>query len=87
MLDDVFGLVEHQETATFGLGFILRIKRQNDDADLIKAEAIAVARFKKNHIHWYVPHYTPSISQQDFLSKEYSCKTPTELRYTERSVL
>ena len=41
---------------------------------------------KIDHFHWYVPHYTPSIQQQSILSKQILSKTPTELRYVERSV-
>ena len=51
-----------------------------------RALAIADARTKIDHIHCYVPHYTPSIPQQAILSKHILCKTPTELRYNGRSV-
>ena len=51
-----------------------------------KAASIADAKNKMNHIHWYVPHYTPSIPQQGNLSKQFLSNTPTELRYIERSV-
>ena len=51
-----------------------------------KAAGIADARIKNDHIHWYIPHYTPPIEQQGFLSKQVLSKTPTELRYFERSV-
>ena len=46
----------------------------------------ADARIKIDHIHWHVAHYTPSIQQQSILSKHNLSKTPTELRYVERSV-
>ena len=51
-----------------------------------KAVALTDARIKIDHIHWYVPHYTPSIHKQDILSKQILSKTPTELRYVEMSV-
>ena len=41
---------------------------------------------KIDHIHWYVPHYTPSTQQQLNLSKKILNQTPTELRHFERSV-
>ena len=44
------------------------------------------AKFWKNAIEWYVPHYTPSISNQAILSKHFSSKVPTELQYLQRSV-
>ena len=48
--------------------------------------SLMLARLRIDHIHWYVPHYTPSIQQQSTLSKQFLSKTPTELRYVERSV-
>ena len=86
MLKDVFGYAELQEKATYGLGYKLALTRNKDDAVIDKANAIADARIKIDHIHWYVPHYTPSIQQQSTLSKQILSKTPTELRYVERSV-
>ena len=86
MPKDVFGFAEHQEKATYGLGYQLTVRRNKDDAVTDKAGGIADARIRIDHIHWYVPHYTPSIQQQSTLSKQILSKTPTELRYVERSV-
>ena len=86
MLKDVFGYAEHQEKATYGLGYKLTLTRNKDDAVIDKANGIADARIKIDHIHWYVLHYTPSIQQQSTLPKQILSKTPTELRYVERSV-
>ena len=86
LLKDVFGFAEHQEKHTYGLGYKLTLARNKDDAVIDKAGAIDDARIRIDHIHWYVPHYTPSIQQQSTLSKQILNKTPTELRYVERSV-
>ena len=86
MLKDVFGFAEHQEKGTYGLGYTLTLTRNKDDAVIDKVNGIADARIKIDHIHWYIPHYTPSIQQQSTLSKQILNKTPTELRYVERSV-
>ena len=86
MLEDVFGYAEHQEKATYGLGYKITLARNKDDSVIDKANGIADARIKIDHIHWYVPHYTPSIQQQSNLPKQILSKTPTELRYVERSV-
>ena len=86
VLKDVFGFAEHQEKATYGLGYKLILTRNQDDAVLDKAGGIADARISIDHIHWYVPHYTSSIQHQSTLSKQILSKTPTELRYVERSV-
>ena len=86
MLKDVFGLAEHQEKATNGLGYKLTLTINKDDAVIDKANAIADARIRIDHIHSYVQHFTPSIQQQSTLSKQILSKTPTELKYVERSV-
>ena len=84
MLKDVFCIAEHQEEATYGLGFKPTLTRNKDDAVINKAgPAIADARIKIDHIHWHVPHYTPSIQQQSIVSNQILSKTPTELRYVE----
>ena len=86
MLKDVFGFAEHQGKATYGLGYKLTLLGNKDDAVIDKAGGIADARIRIDHIYWYVPHYTPSIQQQSTLSKQILSKTPTELRFVERSV-
>ena len=86
MLKDVFGFAEHQEKASYGLGYKLTLTRNKDDAVIDKVNAIADARIRIDHIHWFVPHYTPSIQQQSTLSTQILSKTPTVLRYVEPSV-
>ena len=86
MLKDVFGSVEIQEKATYGLGCKLTPTR-NEDVDVLdKAVGIADAGIKIDHFHWFMLHYTLSIQQQGILSKQILSKTPTEFRYIERSV-
>ena len=72
--------------ATYAVGYKLTLLRITDEAVIDKAGDIADARIKNDHIHWYVPHFTFSIQQQGMLSKQILSKTPTELRYVERSV-
>ena len=86
MLKDVFAFAEHQEKATYGLGYKLTLKRNKDEAVIDEAGASADARNKIDHIHWYVPHYTPSIQHQSIISKQITSKPSTKLRYVERTV-
>ena len=79
MRKDVSGFVEHQEKAIYALGYTLTLTGNTDEAVLDKAAGIANARIKFDRMHWYVPHYTPSIPQQAMLSKQTLSKTPTEL--------
>ena len=51
-----------------------------------KGNAINIDKTKINAIEWYVPHYTPSISQHATLSEHILSRTPTELQYVERTV-
>ena len=86
MLKDVFGFAEGQEKSTYGLGYKLTLTRKKDEAVIDKVVGIAEVRIKIDHIHWYVPHYIPSMQQQAIMSNQILNKTPTELRYVERSV-
>ena len=86
MLKVVFGCAEGQGKAIFGLCYKLTLTRNKDEAVIDKVAGIADARIGIDHIHLYVPHYTPSMSQQAIMSKQILNKTQTELRYVERSV-
>ena len=86
MLKVLFGFAENQEKATYGFSSKLTLTRNKDEAVIDKAMGIADASFKLDHIHWYVAQYTPSIQQQSFLSNRIFKKTPTGLRYVQRSV-
>ena len=86
MLKDVFGFAEHQEKATYGLGYKLTLTGNEDEAVIDKVAGIAEAGIKVDHIHWYVPHCIPSVQQQGIISKQILKRTSTELRYVELSV-
>ena len=85
-LKDVFGFAEYQEKATYGLGYKLTLTRNTDNAVLKRGNAINNGKVKIIAIEWYVPHYTPSMQQQSTLSKEILNKTPTQIKYPEKSV-
>ena len=51
-----------------------------------KGKAINNGKIKIIAIEWYVPHYTPSITQQNILKNQIIKKMATELQYPERSV-
>ena len=85
-LKDVFGFAEYQDKGTYGLCYKLTLTRNFDNAVSNKGNAINIGKVKINAIEWYVPHYTPSMQQQSILSKQILNKTPTEIKYPERSV-
>ena len=82
----IFGFAEHQGKATYGLGYKVTLTRNTKNAVLNKDNAINAAQVKIIATERYLPHYTPSIQQQAILSKQILNKTPTELKYVERSV-
>ena len=84
-LKDVFGFAGWQKKGTYGLGYKLTLTRKTDDAVLNKSIAINNGKIKINAIEWYVPHYTPSMQQQNITSKQILNKTPTEIECPERS--
>ena len=75
MVKDVIGFAEWQEKATYGLGYKLTLTKNSDNAVLNKENAIAIGKVKINAIEWYVPHYTPSITQQNILMNQNVKKT------------
>ena len=86
LLKCFFGFSECQEKAIDGLGYRQTLSRSKGDNVIDKAVGIADARIEIDHIHWFVPHFTPSIQQQATSFNQFLTKTPTELRYVERSV-
>ena len=51
MLKDNFGFAEHQEKATYRLGYKRTLTREKNDAVIDKAAGIADAIIKIHHIH------------------------------------
>ena len=73
-----------KKKTTFGLGYKFLLTRKIDNAVLNEDNAINNAKAKINAIEWYVPPYTPGISNQAVLSKHFLSKTLTEFQYVER---
>ena len=85
-LKDVCRFAEHQEKATYGLGYKLTLTRNSDNSVLNKTDATNLGKVKINAIEWYVPHYTASMSQQAVLSNQIANRIATDLQYIGRSV-
>ena len=52
-----------------------------------KDNATNIGKIKNISSEWYVPQFTPNISNQAILSKQILSKIPPELHYVERSFL
>ena len=85
-LKDIFGFAEHEEKATYGLGYKLTLTRNTDNAVLNKDNAVVNGRVKINSLDWYVPHYSPNLEQYNKLMTQIKKNTPTQHNYIERSV-
>ena len=85
-LKDIFGYAEHQEKATYGLGYKLTLTRNTDNAVLNKDNAVVNGRVKINSLDWYVPHYRRNLEEYNKLMTQIKKNTPTQLNYIERSV-
>ena len=54
----------------------MTLTRKKHEGVIDKAAGTADARNKIDHIHWYIPHFTPSIQQQGTLSNQTLGKIP-----------
>ena len=87
-LKDFFGYAAHQENCASGLGYKLTLQGNSDihvlsrRAEVDDAANLTLAgRVIIEDISWYVPHYTPSISNQKLMLRHIVSKAPTELSY------
>ena len=55
-LKDILGYAEHQEKATYGLGYRLILTINTDNAVLNQDNTVVLGRVKINSLDWYVPH-------------------------------
>ena len=83
---DFFGFAGHQKNATFGLGYRLPMKRNNNDSDLSRTAATANEEAVINDISWFVPDYTRNVIQQDLLNNHFVTKIPNGMSNIKRSV-
>ena len=77
-LTDLFGFAG-QEKVTFGLGYTLSLKRNNNNEPNIRAAGVDAAKIVTKDISWYIPHYTPSLENQQIMIDHLLNKVPTEL--------
>ena len=84
-LTDIFGFAD-QEKITYGLGYSLTLKRINNNDPIIRDNGVDAAKIVIKDISWYIPHYTPSMENQQLVMDQILDKDPTELYYIERVV-
>ena len=81
-----------EDNCTYGLGYKLTLQRNGDNhvlshrAGAPNADNLVLAgKVIIEDLCWYVPHYTPSISNQKLVLGHIVSEAPTELSYSERS--
>ena len=84
-LTDIFGFAD-QEKITYGLGYSLTLKRNNNNDPIIRDNGVDAAKINIKDISWYIPHYIPSMENQQLVMDQILDKDPTELFYIERVV-
>ena len=91
-MKDIFGFAHDQYNCTYELGYKLTLQRNGDNHVLSHppqangaANIALAARVMINNLSWYMPHYTPSMSNRNLMVGHIISKTATELSYIERS--
>ena len=82
---DLFGFAD-QEKITYGLGYTLTLERNSSIDVIIRCAGLDAAKVVLKDISWYIPHYVPSLENQQLVLNRILNKDPTELYYTERTV-
>ena len=77
-LIDLFGFAD-QEKVTYGLGYNLTLKRNNNNDPNMRNNGVDAAKIVIKDIGWYIPHFTPSLENQQVMMDQLLNKDPTEL--------
>ena len=84
-LTDIFGFAD-QEKITYGLGYSLTLKRNNNNDPIIRDNGVDAAKINIKDISWYILHYIPSMENQQLVMDQILDKDPTEIYYMEQIV-
>ena len=84
-LKDLFGFAD-QEKITYGLGYTLTLKRNTNNDAILRSVGVDAAKVVIKDIGWFIPHYVPSLENQQLVMDQILNKDPTELSYTERII-
>ena len=77
-LKNLFGFAD-QEKITFGLGYTLTLKRNTNNDVVFRTNGVNAAKVVVKDISWYIPHYVPSLENQQLVLDQILKKDPTEL--------
>ena len=83
-LKDLFGFAD-QEKITCGLGYTFTLKRNTNNDMILRGNAVDAAKVVVKDISWYIPHYVPSLENQQLVLNQILNKDQTELFYSKRT--
>ena len=84
-LKDLF-IFADQEKTSYGLGNTPTLKRNTNNDVVFRTNGVDAAKTVVKDISWYIPHYVPSLENQQLVLIQILNKDPTEMFYTERTV-
>ena len=84
-LRDLFRFAD-QEKITYGMGYTLTLKRNTNNDVVFRTNGVNAAKVVVKDTSWYIPHYVPSLENQQLVMYQILNKNPTELFHTERTV-
>ena len=68
------------------MGYSLTLKRNTNNDVVFRTNGVDAAKVVVKDISWYIPHYVPSLENQQLVLNQILNKDPTELFFTERTV-
>ena len=68
------------------MGYTFTLKRNNNNDAILRGNGVDAAKIDIKDISWYIPHYVPSLENQQLVMDRLLNEDPTELFYTERTV-
>ena len=69
-LTDIFGFVD-QEKITYGFGYSLTLKRNNNNDPIFRDNGVDAAKINIKDFAWYIPHYVPSLENQHLVLSQF----------------
>ena len=61
------------------MGYSLTLKRNDNNDPIIRDNGVDAAKIVRKDIGWYIPHYVPSLENQQLVMDQILDKDPTEI--------
>ena len=72
-----------KKKVTWGWVYTLTLKRKYNNDPIIRTAVVDAEKIVIKDIDWYIPHFTPSLENQQFVMDQLLNKDPTQLYYME----